>query len=288
VHLLTLTTVMVATDLDDASLPALRTARALAHAAGAALHVVYVSDVLGTPDTLHAILRRAGFTPADCAAHTPAGDPARVLAHLADEIEADVLVLGPHRQQRETGTVQVLGSTALGVVTISTVPCLVIAQPLRLPLERVVVAVDMSDTARGALVVGLSWASALRAPIVGGSTTLTALHVSASKTSEGSILERELERVRSDAGTWAGVAITAETVVNADAAAGIAAYANDHRADLVVLGTRGLGQPRVRRLGSVSEAVMKAVEMPVLLVPPAVWVAYARGEERRRPNNPVS
>ena len=39
---------------------------------------------------------------------------------------------------------------------------LVLAEPLRLPLRRVLVPIDLSETARGALMVALTWASALR------------------------------------------------------------------------------------------------------------------------------
>jgi nucleotide-binding universal stress UspA family protein len=283
-RLLRLKTVLAATDLDSESLPALRTARELADASGSVLHVVHASDSPTVLETVGAMARRAGMAPSVASIHIVAGPPAHAITLLADEIQAGVIVMGPHRARQDVKRSRALGSTALSLVTNASVPCLVVARPLRLPLERVVVAIDLSDTARGALVVGLSWASALRAHDrdVNQTTTLTALHVFATaRPGEGEPaqtfpLEKELQRLRDDAGAWAGVDFEAATTSNADAATGIARYANEHRADLLVLGTRGLGQDAVGRLGSVSLAAMQRAEMPTLLVPPAVWMAYAR------------
>ena len=191
-------------------------------------------------------------------------------------------MLGPHRE-RQSGA-RALGSTALAVVTNASSPCLVVAAPFRLPLRRVLVPIDLSDTARGALLVGLSWASALR----GGArdnaahadVELTVLHVqTGSRDDDASwqpALERELEYMRRESGTWAGVSIHGQTIVNADATQGILGYVGENAWDLVVMGTRGLGLDRVSRLGSVTASVMEVIATPALLVPPAVWMAHAR------------
>jgi len=278
-RLLRLKTVLIAIDLDETGSGALRTAEMVAEAAGAALHVVHVSDSRdegGTVTELHATLRRTGLAIDEAATHVVAGDPAQAINLLADRIGADVIVLGPHRRRDATG----LGSTALAVVTNAPVPCLVARTLLRLPLQRMVVAVDLSDTARGALVIALSWASALRArhSAAQPATSLTALHVRTSAPSTGadssSELDEQLDRVRQEAGVWAGIAIESAAAVNAAPAAGIVAYATEHGADLVVLGTRGLGLDAIGRLGSVSAAVMQRLDVPALLVPPAMWAAY--------------
>jgi nucleotide-binding universal stress UspA family protein len=158
---------------------------------------------------------------------------------------------------------------------------LIAAQPLRLPLERVLVPIDLSETARGALLVGLSWASALRAgPADDRGTTLTVLHVDtvdedASNATTPTSVGRELEILRQDAGDWAGVTVQGLSKRSSDATQAIADYAADQRADLVVLGTRGLGLDDVARLGSVSASVTTRLQLPILLVPPAVWRAHA-------------
>ena len=295
--LLHLRVVLAATDTDESSLNVLQGAHDLASAAGASLHVVNVAPkedsthatpVPGEEERRSAVARlvnRAGLTADDVALHLMSGDPVHAIRNLADKIGADVIVLGRHRGRRPR--TPGLGSTALGVVTNSWAPCLVLSQGIRLPLEHVLVPVDLSDTSRGALVVALSWASALRgAPRIAESTTdrlveLTALFVDRAITvSDGASrqaqpLDDALNRLRRDAGTWAGVEIAGVVRSGNDVPATIADYATEHASDLVVLGTRGLGLDDVGRLGSVSLEVARQVTMPILLAPPAVWRAYA-------------
>jgi nucleotide-binding universal stress UspA family protein len=160
-------------------------------------------------------------------------------------------------------------------------PCLVTARPLRLPLERVLAPIDLSETARGALLVALSWASALRAPAAsGGRTTLAALHVDSSAkgaagADAGASVERELGALGGGAGDWAGVDVRAIGARGTDVVETITHHAADQDADLVVAGTRGFGMDDVERLGSVSTRLAARLSVPVLLVPPRVWRAYA-------------
>jgi nucleotide-binding universal stress UspA family protein len=149
------------------------------------------------------------------------------------------------------------------------------------------VPVDLSDTARGALVIGLSWASALRGTnkFAGAGSdaavALRALFVERSVSTDADLASRaralddELDRLRQDAGTWANVAIDRAVVSNSDVPLAIADYARNERTDLIVLGTRGLGLDAIGRLGSVSLGVARRVAIPVLLVPPAVWSTSA-------------
>jgi nucleotide-binding universal stress UspA family protein len=287
-NLLRLKVVLAAMDYDDASLAVLEAARALAAAAGAQLHVVHVDppravtevppDATGATsiDEAVALLRRANIAVDRARIHVIAGDPSHVIRTLADRVRADVIVLGPHRD-KDTGDMR-MGSTALAIATASWAPCLIVKQGLRLPLARVLVPVDLSDTARGALMTALSWSSALRGGVGEGkdrSAGLTALYVDGSgRAVDAGVpqrLDAELERARREAGTWAGTEIKGMTIASPDVVDAIAARAAEERADLIVIGTRGLGLDRVGRLGSVSEAVIRRVNTPVLLVPPAVW-----------------
>jgi len=274
-RLLTLNNVLVATDLEATSLAALESARSLAEASGAALHVVHVSPSESDAGALERALEQAGIAPSSASVHVLVGEPASEIGRLADKLEVDALVLGAHRGQTDPSS-RALGSTAMAVVTNVAVPCLVAKRRLQLPLEHVVVAVDMSDAARGALTVGLSWASALRkAGDTETSTTLTTLHVRRSGQSPPAELEREITRVRDAAGNWAGVSIEPEWLVGDSVTDAIAGFVVDRRAGLVVLGTRGLGLDSRGRVGSVSATLMQRLDVPVLLVPPAVWAAHA-------------
>ena len=291
--------VLAAIDVDESSVSVLQGARDLADAAGATLHVVNVApskagrEAPTQPDdterkrAIRPLLDRAHLTAANVPVHLLAGEPAHAIRSLADGVHADVIVLGRHRDRRPPSSGQRLGSTALGVVTNSWAPCLVLSKSMRLPIERVLVPVDLSETSRGALVVGLSWASALRGARKGvGSATdetvsLTALFVDKSaasadrSSSQPRALEDELSRLRADAGQWAGVTVSGATRSGNDVGAAIADVAHENGCDLLVLGTRGLGLDDVGRLGSVSLAVARRVEAPILLVPPAVWRTYA-------------
>jgi nucleotide-binding universal stress UspA family protein len=289
--LLRMQVVLAAIDYDDASHAVLDAARALAEAGGADLHAVHV-DMPGreprgaagqsheaSVDAAVALLERANVPIKRERLHVIAGEPAPVMRDLADRIGADVIVLGPHREGRGPGGY--LGGTALTIASTSSAPCLIVRRAVRLPLERVLVPVDLSDTARGALVVALAWSSALRGPPTlakGRSPTqLTAMFVDRAEgagsatPSAKHALEAELDRVRKEAGSWAGVSIHGVTVASVDVAGAIADRARDERADLVVLGTRGRGLDGGSRLGSVSADVSRRMDAPVLLVPPAVW-----------------
>jgi nucleotide-binding universal stress UspA family protein len=286
-QLLRIKVVLAAVECDNEAVAPLEGARELALAAGATLHIVHVaSGDSAQPDPapfLRRLLDRAEIPNDERTLHVLAGEPAHVIRSLADRIRADVIVLGRHRKLPPDG--QKIGSTALAVVTNSWAPCLILPGAMRLPLERVVVPVDLSDTSRGALIVALSWASALRgvgtsAASPTGGARLTALRVATSgeaskdTSKQKQALDDALARLRQEAGTWAGVAIDGTIAVSDDVPAAIAAYAGEQAADLLVLGTRGLGLDAVGRLGSVSLGIARRVASPILLVPPAVWSSY--------------
>jgi nucleotide-binding universal stress UspA family protein len=293
---LKLATLLAATDLRPESDVALETALLLARAAGATLHVVHVEDAAASHERGQAsrepaatrvrdALRRAGIRDKAAKAHVVPGVPAESIRAVGDLIGADVIVVGPHRGERSTTTPR-FGGTAAAIVAGATAPCLAVVSPLRLPLERVLVPVDLSAGARGALLVALSWASALRKGVAAphGNTILTALHAAGARRDDQpprtSVLEDELERLRRDAGSWAGVDIEGLTVVAwPSTPEAIAKFAADQGADLVVIGARGLPPDEATRLGSVSGAVVERSPVAVLLVPPTLWMAYAQRAE---------
>lgn len=275
--LLHLRVVLAAIDADESSVDTLRAARELANAAGAKLHVVHAGS--RDTDAVRQLFERSDAKHS-ATLEIVAGEPTHVIRSFADKIRADVIVLGQHRKRRAQNSS--LGSTALGVVTNSWAPCLVLSRPMRLPLEYVLVPVDLSNTARGALLVALSWASALRkthkagGAAVGETASLTALFVDTVKRdATPRALDDELDRLRRDAGSWAGVSVRGMVVANREVAQAIADHVEGNRADLIVLGTRGLGSGAVGRLGSVALGVLERIEQPILLVPPAVWESYS-------------
>jgi nucleotide-binding universal stress UspA family protein len=293
-RLLTLHTVLAATDLTETSDPALGTAGRLAAAAGATLHVTHVAtpsaEIIARPGRrseyirdVYTAMRRAGLATGEQQVHVVTGDPPAAISSLADRIGANVIVMGRHREGTQLLPGRPVGSAAYALITHSVIPCLVIRQPLALPLQRTLVAIDRSESAPGAMLVALSWTSALRSRLSGaGEPTLTALHVNTAagalgddpRTSEA--MDHELDALRRSAGGWAGVTVQGVTLAGEDAVKTIAHYAMDCHAELVVLGTRGLSGESNSELGSISAAVTRQLDVPVLLVPPAVWRDYAQ------------
>lgn len=264
--LLTLKSIVVATDLGEASKPALRTAARLAPLAGAGIHLLQVTP---EPDPDGRDRLREHFHRTVPGAREPdgveviVGEPADSIVDYARLVGADAVILGPHRSVEVTGG---MGSTAASVVRHAPCPCLVAATELNLPLERVVAPIDLSEAARGALSVAISWASALRPR--GAEAHLTALHLAdaASPTIDQEVHE-EVRRAQARAGGAARVEIR-EEIAPGDAAEGILRAAAGGRADLLVMGTRG-ATGGSSGLGSVADAVARATPCPLLLVPPA-------------------
>lgn len=270
-RLLTLKSVLVATDLDESSPSALRTAVRLATLAGATLHLVHVADrpVPGDEARLRKLFEKAApDAPALESARVVYGTPARAILDRAAAVDADVVILGPHR--RAGGRTGELGSTAASLVRTAPCPCLVTATELRLPLERIIAAVDLAEAGSGVLSVALSWASALRPRE--GKASLTALHVTSNPGEDTARRVREeVQQARARARGASFVEIEERLAPGSDPAGEILRGAASDSADLLVVGTRG-ADPPAPELGSVSAAVARATPCPLLLVPPAAWM----------------
>lgn len=270
-RLLTLRSILVATDLGDGSQSAIRTAASLARLTEAAIHLVQVTDTSGPDGTTrlreHFESGLADAPEPETVAVIP-GDPAEVIVEHAAGSEADAIILGPHRTAGGGG---VLGSTAARVVRTARCPCLVAATELHLPLERVLAPIDLSATDVGALSVALSWASALRPPQ--GQSQLTALHVARHPTHQDErVVHDQVQRARELAGGIARVEIR-ETIASGDPGDVILRAANADGSHLLVIGTRRtVGSSE---LGSVSSAVARSTPCPLLLVPPTTLAAHA-------------
>ena len=291
-RLLRLRTVLAATDLEPSSDSAVESAIRLADAAGAKLHMAYVapdqsgrSASRGNPEAesaMTAFRERIGWSGKNRQIHITSGDPAPTISRLSDEIGADVIVIGRHRQRTAGKANRSIGSTAYDVVKRALAPCLITSRPLQVPVQEALVAIDTSETARGALLVALSWASALRhSKSDAAATTLTALHIETGRplSTRGAdrkrIVDHELDVLKRGAESWAGVTVASATKTSTDPVSAIVGFANDQKPGLVVLGTRGLSARKASGLGSVTAAVTNELDMPVLLVPPAVWRQHA-------------
>lgn len=292
--------ILAATDLSEIADDAVRAAIALADLTGAPLHLIRALEpgyqVPGAEGNDVDTQRRTHEARLELESHlqrrVPRADRAAseqvyadrahtAILRRAAEVEADLIVLGPHRD-RVVGD-RVLGTTADRVIRTSEVPCLIVPGPVSLPLRQILVPTDLSEPARTALEVALTWGAALRTPSSqGGGTELTLLHVAprpAGAGEDGSeLVEREMDgQIEQAVAREAGGSTSLEVrrvILNADSAPdAILRLADEMEADLLVIGTRGRGAVEHALLGSVSSSVARRADCPVLLVPPG----YRRG-----------
>lgn len=286
-----LRTILLATDGSEDARLAARAAGSLAERAGAKLHVVHAWQSVPHPvidaDYYEEGARRileeqmeliSGFGAAESEGHLAMGPPVDVVLDFAEEIGADLIVVGG----RGHGTLGrlLLGSVSEGVVHHATSPVLVIrGGEAAWPPQRVVIGEDGSRAAKragelagsiGALygargILVRAYPELPEADRVGRTFDPRAVD-DALRQAERELHERAkelstfLER-RPKIGIAAG-----------DPAAAVLAGAREGAgaATLIAVGSRGLGPARRLRLGSVSTKVLRAAEGPVLVYPQIV------------------
>lgn len=286
--------VLVATDLSEASEPVVAAAAAIAAHAGAVLHLVHAFEFELMPyvpevrePTLYDLRHRDAeerltaqaerLVPAQVrlGKHRLLSDrPHRAILEVAEEVEPDLIVIGPHREAPIAD--RILGSTADRVLRTASAPCLIVRGDLDLPLERILAPIDLSDAADSALDAAIEFARDLGNGDRGASP-LVALHIVPSAFEVGDfdfdreIVEPEVRRAAAGAAARAGVppeSIRVDTRWGDDPADAIRLATERERAGLVVIGTHGHSRLRRALIGSVAEAVARSSAVPVLLVPP--------------------
>lgn len=300
--MLTIRSILAATDLSDASDEVLRAAAALAGRTGAALHVIHAFDFPQTPyfevpvdpTTFQGRIDESERALDEQVARTvPAGvtvasrrleifAASRAIADYAAAVKADVVVLGPHTRRRlDTGF---LGTTADRVIRTVDVPVLVVRGTLRMPLKRLLVPVDLSERTGSLLDVALAWGTAvgehdgmLPVPTV----EMEIVHVVPRVLAPGALpfdramvlpgMNREVEAALERAGGASSVQVSEEVLWGDRADREIVRCAEQSRAELIVMATHGYGMVKRALVGGTAGGVARAAPCPVLLVPPRVW-----------------
>jgi nucleotide-binding universal stress UspA family protein len=305
------TRVVVGIDGSGASHTALRWAIGLGEMVGAevvAVHAVGLLEDVHDPDAPAGSWRAGVASLVEdtwCAGLEQARCPHRVL--VRDGPAADVLVGTAHDERagllvvgsRGVGRAEpalALGSTSLRVLQASRVPVLVAPESAAAPtggvrLRRVLVGVDRSEPSLAALGLAADVAEATGAVLSvveafefvspfplgpaaacmsrGGETARATIHT---------LLETDVRGIRDR-----GIA-TQVVVRSGDPAPTLLETAADIDADLVVVGTRGRGDPARPLLGSVARRVVHEVRRPTLVVPAAAGTVHLR----RVGDDPVS
>ncbi|MGF1599435.1 MAG: universal stress protein [Acidimicrobiales bacterium] len=194
------------------------------------------------------------------------GDPRQVILGEALATAADLVVLGHAGASGGPGFLH-LGSVVEYAAHHTAVPLAVIPAGWRSPPERVVIGVDGSAESLAAI----AWASSM-APL---QPAVTAVQVAEpllewTPASSPDNWRRGVER---DLAQWttplteAGLSTTVVAKRRLHPADGLLAVAEERAADLLVVGTRGLGGFRGLRAGGVALKILHRTGLPLVLVP---------------------
>ena len=289
--------ILAATDLSEPSDHAVRAAAALAELSGAAWHILHAFEfesaqypqLSGQPLTFQKQVAAANAALDEQLTRVFRGkaNPAsrevmiyiafKAIRERARAVDADLIVLARHRQRPVADAF--LGSTADRVIRSGDVPCLIVPGPLKLPLRRILAPIDLSEPAMGALEVAMNWGAALGASE--RPADIDVLHVIPQVFNFADVpldaagihtqLAETVATVSRRAGVDASVAIQQDVKWAESPADEILNYAEESRADLIVMGTHGYGAFKRALIGSVAGAVARAANRPVLMVPPSLW-----------------
>lgn len=284
------------TDGSDGAAAVIDDVLGIATAHGATLHILNVAD------TTHDSVTRVGSEVVDVleaegdslVAETAAtaeargvetktavrqGDVPATITEYAETAAIDLIAMPTHGR---TGIGELLvGSTTERVSRTTTVPVLTLrpdSDGLTYPFETLLVPTDGSECAAQALDLATGIAvndailhilSAVDTAAFGGSDSLP--HYDALETEAGEVVETAADRARSG-----GVDEIIETVEHGTSIpAAIRSYADETEIDCIVMGTHGRTGLDRYLLGSVTEAVVRSADQPVLIVPQETDTAAA-------------
>jgi universal stress protein E len=282
--------------------PIVAPAIALAEATGAKLHFVHAYEL---PDPLLNAYARDGLLGAEfglrygdqlaeqleeqvralslsdrivCTARV--GPASEVLCQSADELGADLLVVGATR----AGTFlrSILGSTAERVVRSSNRPVLVLRQPFSGSVERVLLTTDLTPFSAGVHERGLDLIEAISDGKDAEFRSLLVVWYDLAfppplrRDSLAKVAEAELEEFLK-ARRGRSFKVDASVRIG-DPSKEITAEAIDWQADLLVLGTHSRQRRSRFLLGSVAEATVRTTTSNVLILPPEPVPEGAGGE----------
>lgn len=208
--------------------------------------------------------------------HLPRGRPAERIVDVADQVGANLIVMG----SRGLGTVKrlLLGSVSEAVVQLASCPVLVMRGGEEAwPPARIVVGVDLSEESKGA-----AWLGTALGKVYGARVLLLLAYPKLPETMEDwgmTALEDEdelrqrvwlrLKMMSNELDSQFGYYPRVRTVLGDPASIIQSAGEEGDQPALVVVGSRGLGAVRRMMLGSVSTDVLRAAGGPVLICKPS-------------------
>lgn len=189
--------------------------------------------------------------------------PASAIAAVAQEVAAELIVIGPTRRTRLGRAL--LGTTAGRVLGTARSPVLVVRSPGPDPPERVLLTSDLSELSLSACRWGMAFAGALAAAprfrcilAAGSPAALPPLDPGALEASLTAELTRRLTSLAAAVVPVVRIGEPAEEILR---------EAEDWGAGLIVLGTHGRAGVSRLLLGSTAEAVARDAACDVLVFP---------------------
>jgi nucleotide-binding universal stress UspA family protein len=278
-----LTSILAASDLTRRSTPAVTRALQLARDSGARLTLLHVVEEDLHDTALQRRLREAETLLAERVEGGAQVDVAAVAGHAFHSIGAqarargaELIVMGAHRRDYLRDVFA--GTTVERVTRTAGLPVLMVnAAPVG-PWRRVVIATDLSETsglaARRAHALGLL--EGAEVSVVHGYAPITRQMMTFAGVPTAQVegeAERELEATRREVtdfleGLGPMSAEWGARIVEGGGAGAIAGHVAQVKADLLVIGTRGLSGVKRLFLGSVAQELMGSLRIDVLAVPP--------------------
>jgi nucleotide-binding universal stress UspA family protein len=280
--------ILVATDFSTRADRALRRATLLAREAGAQLVLVHVVDEDLPPRLLEAerleatallqeLAATVSFVDAvPCAARLTVGEPFQAISGLAEELDADLIIMGQHRRQALRDVF--VGTTVERTIRESLRPLVMANAPPARPYERVLAATDFSEGSAFALGAAqeLGFLERARQTFVVHAFDAPArslmLRSSATARQIAEYIAEEKERARAELDQFLGQfgfkpdARVLELAEHS-AAKAIGDCARAYDVDLLIVGTQGRTGAGRFFVGSVAEEVLRCARTDVLVVP---------------------
>lgn len=284
-----MTRLLVATDFSPRSDRAVQRAVVLARQLGGEIVVMHVIDD-DCPASLASAERKAATALLDalvrnvcrqdrlpCRKHLASGIPHEAVVEATEALAAGLVVMGAHRRQALRR--MFVGTTVERTIRTSRRPVLMVNAAPAGPYRRVLLATDFSDCSLAVV------DAATRLGLLDGAR-VTALHVFDASARTLALKSWASPRFSADpAGqtearaaeamttflTRAGLKRSRQVIAPSGISTGwtILQAARRARADLIVVGTRGLSEAERLLLGSVAEEVLTESGIDVLVVPPA-------------------
>ncbi|WP_153556756.1 universal stress protein [Roseimaritima sediminicola] len=282
--------IVVATDFSERSDRAIRRAKLLAREFESHLHLVHVVDddqprvivqakQTASTELLAKLTQTLGNVDrVQCDFRVALGKPFLAITQAARELDADLIVIGPHRRQLLRNIL--VGTTAERTIRTADRPVLMANGVPSGLYRRALVASDLSDESQAMIHqaqelrlmnrLGVSLLHVYSAP---GSTLVN--RTSMSEAEKQSYLDSIQNRsMQQTVAFMQRVGIEEMTPLVQHATANIAETicdtAREMSADLVVLGTCGRSVFARALMGSVTEGVLRVSEQDVLAIPPAL------------------